>query len=148
MTKYILAFTILWIFGGLVIDAAFDKNAAMDDFMAKLEECKTDAGATDADVKDILGKVPASTAEGKCLRSCIMKKYEMMTVNGTFVPAIAIKHAETFSAGDAEKIKKAKEVVNTCARIKVSTDHCQAAEQYGKCFMKHAMDRDLTQFKV
>ncbi|XP_058983728.1 general odorant-binding protein 28a-like [Musca domestica] len=145
MAKYLLALSVLCIFG---IAASLEKQETEDDLMSKMETCKTEAGATDADLKAIVAQNSSSTAEGKCLRSCLMKKYEMMTVNGTFVPDIALKYAERYADGDAEKLKKAKEIVKSCARIKVSPDHCQAAEQYSKCLIKKAADRGLTQFKL
>lgn len=33
-----------------------------------------------ADIQDIVAKVPAAGKEGKCLRSCLMKKYGAVSI--------------------------------------------------------------------
>ncbi|XP_061397297.1 general odorant-binding protein 28a-like [Musca vetustissima] len=91
----------------------------------------------------MLERKPASTMEGKCLRACLMKKFEMMDTSGKFATEIALKHAEKVTDGNADKMKVASEIINACANIQVSSDHCQAAEDYGKCFKQQANARGI-----
>lgn len=69
-----------------------------------------------------------------------------MDANGKFVPSVALKHAEMYADGDAEKIKVAKEILDACSGISVSSDHCEAATEYGKCFMEQAKSHGLGEF--
>ncbi|XP_061402800.1 general odorant-binding protein 28a-like, partial [Musca vetustissima] len=102
------------------------------------EECKSEVGASDADIEELVGRKPATTMEGKCLRACLMKKFDVMDVSGKFATEAALKHAEKVTDGNADKMKVASEIINACANIEVSSDHCQAAEEYGKCFKQQA----------
>ncbi|XP_061388772.1 general odorant-binding protein 28a-like [Musca vetustissima] len=122
----------------VVVRAEFDKQQAIGKLKTKGQECKIEVGATDADIEELVGRNPASTIEGKCLRACLMKKFEVMDASGKFAAEVALKHAEKVTDGNADKMKVASEIINACANIEVSSDHCQAAEEYGKCFKQHA----------
>ncbi|XP_073828458.1 general odorant-binding protein 28a-like isoform X2 [Musca autumnalis] len=111
--------------------------------MSKAEECKTEVGAADVDMEDMLERKPASTMEGMCLRSCLMKKFEVMDASGKFVSEVALQHAEKVTSGAEDKMKLASEIINACANIEVSSNHCQAAEDYGKCFKQEANARGI-----
>ncbi|XP_013101515.1 general odorant-binding protein 28a [Stomoxys calcitrans] len=139
MAKYLVTLAVLCVIGAVLVRGELDKNAIIADFMAKAEVCKGETGGKDADVAEIAGKKPASTPEGKCMRSCLMKKYEVMDANGKMDKAVAMKHAEVLSDGDAKMLAIADEVVATCAALGVSGDHCEAAEEYLKCFKEQAM---------
>ncbi|XP_075156770.1 general odorant-binding protein 28a-like [Haematobia irritans] len=148
MAKYFFTLAVFCILGAISVHAEFDKKAAMAEFVAKTESCKAEVGAKEADVTELMAKKPASTNEGKCLRSCLMKLYEVMDSNGKFVPAVALKHAEAYSDGAADKVKVAQEIIDACAGITVSGDHCEAAEDYGKCFMEQAQAHGLSEFNM
>ncbi|XP_061397299.1 general odorant-binding protein 28a-like [Musca vetustissima] len=139
MAKYFLTFAILCVVGAVLVRGAIDKNALIAEFMSKGEACKAETGATDADLAEIIGKKSASTAEGKCLRACIMKKYEVIDANGKFAPSVALKHAEMYTEGADDKMKIAREIIDACAKISVSDDHCEAAEEYCKCLHEQAL---------
>lgn len=66
-----------------------------------------------------------------------------MDNNGKFVKDVAIAHAETYTDGAEDKMKIANEIINACSGIDVDTDHCEAAEQYGKCFHEQALAHGL-----
>ncbi|XP_058974433.1 general odorant-binding protein 28a-like [Musca domestica] len=138
MAKLLVVLAVMGIVAAAVVRGEFDKTAAREKLKTKAAECKTEVGATDADIEELVGKKPASTMEGKCLRACLMKKFEVMNDSGKFVSDVALKHAEKVTNGAADKMKVATEIINACAGIEVSSDHCQAAEDYGKCFKQQA----------
>ncbi|XP_073830853.1 general odorant-binding protein 28a-like [Musca autumnalis] len=148
MTKYFLTFAILCVCGVVLVRGAIDKKAMIEDFMSKGEACSTEVGASKADLGEIIGKKPASTAEGKCLRACIMKKYEVIDENGKLVPAVALKHAEMYTEGDEDKMKIAHEVIDACAKLSVSEDHCEAAEEYCKYLHEQAMSHGVEDIEI
>ncbi|XP_061397298.1 general odorant-binding protein 28a-like [Musca vetustissima] len=136
--KLLVALAVMCIFGAAVVRGEFDKAQAIEKLKTKAEECKSEVGATDVDIEELVGRKPASTMEGKCLRACLMKKFEVMDASGKFATEVALKHAEKVTDGNADKMKVASEIINACANIEVSSDPCQAAEDYGKCFKQQA----------
>nr|AKI29004.1 odorant binding protein 28a [Bactrocera dorsalis] len=145
MAKLIL-FAALCILSAAVSNAAFNKEEAIKNFMTKAEECRGEVGAADSDIQNIVAKLPAASKEGKCLHSCLMKKYGAMDSNGKFVKSVADQHAQDFTDGDADKLKTAREIIDACADIAVPDDHCEATEVYGKCFMDQAKAHGIQKF--
>ncbi|XP_037808812.1 general odorant-binding protein 28a-like [Lucilia sericata] len=137
MTKLLVTLAIICAFGAVTVKG-FDKKAAIAEFMTFTDDCKGEVDAKDSDVEELMGKKPASTMEGKCLRSCLMKKYEVMDNNGKFLKDIALTHARKYTDASEEKIKIAQEIIDACGAIAVADDHCEAAEQYAKCFSDQA----------
>ncbi|XP_073828459.1 general odorant-binding protein 28a-like [Musca autumnalis] len=123
---------------GTSVAADLDRNQAALELKAKADECKNQVNAKDSDLEELASRKPASTKEGKCLRACLMKKFEVMDANGKFVADVAEKHAAKITDGSADKMKMAREIISACANIEVSSDHCEAAEAYGKCFKDQA----------
>ncbi|XP_061397303.1 general odorant-binding protein 28a-like [Musca vetustissima] len=138
MAKLWVALAVMCFVAAVVVRGEFDKAQAIEKLKSAAEECKSEVGATDADIEELVGRKPASTMEGKCLRACLMKKFEVMDASGKFATEVALKHAEKVTDGNADKMKVASEIINACANIEVSSDHCQAAEDYGKCFKQQA----------
>ncbi|XP_049311677.1 general odorant-binding protein 28a-like [Bactrocera dorsalis] len=145
MAKLIL-FAALCILSAAVSKAAFNKEEAIKNFMTKAEECRGEVGAADSDIQNIVAKLPVVSKEGKCLHSCLMKKYGVMDSNGKFVKSVADQHAQDVTDGDADKLKTAREIIDACADIAVPDDHCEAAEVYGKCFVKQAIAHGFQKF--
>ncbi|XP_005190165.1 general odorant-binding protein 28a-like isoform X1 [Musca domestica] len=143
MTKLVATLAVVCIVGAVVVQGEFDKKEAIAKFMTKANECKTEVGATDADMEEMHQWKSSSTMEGKCLRACLMKKYQVMDDSGKFVADVAMKHAEKATDGAADKMKVAAEIVNACAGIEVSSELCQAAEDYDKCFIQQAKDHGI-----
>ncbi|XP_023303589.2 general odorant-binding protein 28a-like [Lucilia cuprina] len=135
MTKFFVTLAILCAFGAVAVNA-FDKAEAFEKFMNNLKECKEEVGAQDSDFEEMVSNKPASTKEGKCLRSCIMKKCGLMDGNGKFDKDAAIAKAEQVTGGAEDKMKIAHEIIDACSGIEVSDDECEAAEQYGECVQK------------
>ncbi|XP_061402802.1 general odorant-binding protein 28a-like [Musca vetustissima] len=138
MAKFWVPLAVMCIIGAVSVRGEIDKQQAIEKLKTKAQECKTEVGATDVDIEELVGRKPASTMEGKCLRACLMKKFEVMDGSGKFVTEVALKHAEKVTDGNADKMKVATEIINACANFEVSSDHCQAAEEYGKCFKQQA----------
>ncbi|XP_005190166.1 general odorant-binding protein 28a-like [Musca domestica] len=138
MAKFLVVLAVVCIVGAVAVRGEFDKKEAQAKLKARAGECKTEVGATEADIKELMEMKPASTKEGKCLRACLMQKYEVMDASGKFVTSVALKHAEKATNGSADKMKLALEIINACASTQVSSDLCQAAEDYGKCFKQQA----------
>ncbi|XP_061388794.1 general odorant-binding protein 28a-like [Musca vetustissima] len=136
---HIFIVAVICILGAIVaVSADLDRNQAVAVLKAKADECKKEVNAKDSDVEELATRKPASTKEGKCLRACLMKKFEVMDENGKFVADVAEKHAAKITDGSAERMKMAREIIDACANIEVSSDHCEAAETYGKCFKDQA----------
>ncbi|KNC26763.1 Pheromone-binding protein-related protein 5 [Lucilia cuprina] len=142
MAKFYITLAVFCIFGAVLVKG-FDKKEAIAGFMAKMDDCKAEVGAKDVDVEELVGKKPASSMEGKCLRSCLMKKYEVMDNNGKFVKEVALSHAEKYTDGAEDKMKIAQEIIDACSGIDVPDDHCEAAEKYGKCFKDESLAHGL-----
>ncbi|XP_065365184.1 general odorant-binding protein 28a-like [Calliphora vicina] len=142
MAKLFVTLAICCVVGAVLVKG-FDKKAAVAAFMVKMDDCKAEVGAKDSDVEELVAKKPSSTMEGKCLRSCLMKKYEVMDNNGKFVKDVAVTHAHKYTDGSDERMKIAHEIIDACSSIAVADDHCEAAEQYGKCFKEQAMAHNI-----
>ncbi|XP_005190164.1 general odorant-binding protein 28a-like [Musca domestica] len=138
MAKFWMSLAVMCAIGAVVVQGGFDKKEAIAKFMTKASDCKTNVGAADVDMEELIERKPASTMEGKCLRACLMKKFEVMNDSGKFVADVALKHVEKVTDGAVDKMQVASEIINACADIEVSSDHCQAAEDYGKCFKQQA----------
>ncbi|TMW51425.1 hypothetical protein DOY81_003492 [Sarcophaga bullata] len=103
-------------------------------FQINLNQCKDEVGATIDDLQDLLGRKPPSSVTGKCLRSCLMKKYKVMDSNGKFDRTAAMDEAIKLTHGDPAKMQLAQVLMNACSDIEVPADHCEAAAVYGQCF--------------
>ncbi|KAM7347535.1 general odorant-binding protein 28a-like [Cochliomyia hominivorax] len=125
--------------------SAQNGNEAARRFQLTLEICKDEVGATTADIQDLLNRRPATTSTGKCFRSCLMKKYNVMDSDGKFDKSVALKEAHKLTKGDANKMKLAEDLTNACGDIEVSSDHCKAAADYGECFREQIKILTLAQ---
>lgn len=101
-----------------------------------------------------MDRTPPATEAAKCLRSCLMKKYNVVSTNnmifcirinshseflqmdsnGKFVPSVALDEARRLTNGSMEKIKIAIALIRACADIQVSVNDCEAAAEYDFCF--------------
>lgn len=94
----------------------------ISNFKEKAAECKQRTGATEADVQVIYKPVRAPTYAAKCMRACLMKEYNIMSPNG-----------KLRSDGTGE--------YSSCFALKVSANHCEAAEAYNDCIIKESKRR-------
>ncbi|KAL9881428.1 general odorant-binding protein 19d-like [Glossina fuscipes] len=110
--------------------------------LAAANDCKDETGATDDDIAAILEHKPADSTEGKCLRSCVMKKFGIMNDDGKLVKEKTLEVAQIMITDDNKK-ELAIEVVEACENLSVNEDHCEAAIEYGACLKEHAEEQGL-----
>uniref|UniRef100_A0A1A9VUL0 Uncharacterized protein n=1 Tax=Glossina austeni TaxID=7395 RepID=A0A1A9VUL0_GLOAU len=133
----LLLVTVLML-GILSVQAEFDVQEEIAKFILLANECREEVGAKEADIQDLIHRLPSAGREGKCLRACLMKKYEVLDANGKLVKSIALEHAKKFTNSDEDKLKIAGTIIDMCSAMDVDGDICEAAEQYSECFKKHA----------
>ncbi|XP_059224336.1 general odorant-binding protein 28a-like [Stomoxys calcitrans] len=93
-----------------------------------------------------MNRMPSTNMAGKCLRSCIMKIYNVMDSDGKFVPTVAMLEAQRLTNGNMEKMKIAEDLIHACSNIKVSENDCQAAADYDWCFREQSKLMGLPQY--
>lgn len=142
MQRFVYSVAIVALLGAVLV-RGFDEKAAVAKFMELAESCKAETGASDADMQGTIKHQPASTYEAKCLRACIMKKFNLMDANGKLDTDAAHEKAKQYTGNDPSKLKMALEIGDICAALSVPDDHCEAAETYGHCFHTEAEKRGL-----
>ncbi|XP_034472061.1 general odorant-binding protein 28a [Drosophila innubila] len=142
MQRFVYSVVMIALLGAALV-RAFDEKAALAKFMEYAEPCKVEVGASDSDMDEAMKHLPASTYEGKCMRSCVMKKFNLMDANGKLDTNAGHEKAKQYTGNDPAKLKIALEIGDICAAITVPDDHCEAAEAYGKCFKSEAQTRGL-----
>lgn len=65
---------------------------------------------------------PASTKEGKCLKSCMMKKFSTMNDSGKMSLEGAMHVAHIITKDDEEQMQCAEKIIKTCNALEVSSD--------------------------
>lgn len=71
-----------------------------------------------------------------------------MDSNGKIVKDKVVTDAEKYTDGDDDKMKIAHEIIDACVGITVPDDHCEAAEEYGKCFKKEYLAHGLKEIEI
>uniref|UniRef100_A0A1A9ZKQ8 Uncharacterized protein n=1 Tax=Glossina pallidipes TaxID=7398 RepID=A0A1A9ZKQ8_GLOPL len=142
MIKLLLV-TVLML-GILSVQAEIDVQEEIAKFILLANECREEVGAKEADIQDLIHKHPSAGQEGKCLRACLMKKYEVLDANGKLVKSIALEHAKKFTSSDENKLKIAGTIIDMCSAMDTVSDTCEAAEQYSECFKKQADTYGIT----
>ncbi|KAH8396109.1 hypothetical protein KR222_003467 [Zaprionus bogoriensis] len=108
------------------------------------QECKTEAGASDEDLEQMMKYEPAETHEGKCLRACMMKKFEIMDDAGKLSKEHALELVKVMAKDDAEKEEAGTDIVEKCEALEVPEDHCDAAVTYMTCILEHMHEHGLS----
>ncbi|XP_064554070.1 general odorant-binding protein 28a [Drosophila montana] len=142
MQRFVISVALVALLGA-ALTKAFDEKAAMAKFLETAELCKGEVGASDADVQSAMKHEPAATYESKCLRACVMKKFNVLGENGKLDTEAGREKAKQYTGNDPAKLKLALEIGDTCAAISVPEDHCEAAEAYSMCFKTEAKQRGL-----
>uniref|UniRef100_A0A1B0BII1 Uncharacterized protein n=1 Tax=Glossina palpalis gambiensis TaxID=67801 RepID=A0A1B0BII1_9MUSC len=126
------------------VQAELDVQEEIAKFILLANECREEVGAKEADIQDLIHKHQAAGQEGKCLRACLMKKYEVLDANGKLVKSVALEHAKKFTNSDENKLKIASTIIDMCSALDIVGDTCEVAEQYSECFKKQADTYGIT----
>ncbi|XP_034490677.1 general odorant-binding protein 19d [Drosophila innubila] len=108
------------------------------------QECKTETGATDEDVEHMMHHKPSDSHEGKCLRACMMKKFEIMDDDGKLNKERALELVKIMSKDDAAKEAAGADVVDKCESLEVPEDYCVAAAAYETCIVENMHEHGLS----
>ncbi|KAH8295925.1 hypothetical protein KR018_000703 [Drosophila ironensis] len=108
------------------------------------KECMAETGATDEDVKELmLHHEKPERHEAKCLRACVMKKFEIMDESGKLNKEHAEEMIKALSDHEAAKEEVVAEVADKCVALEVPEDHCDAAVAYEACIFEHMKEHGL-----
>ncbi|XP_075157923.1 general odorant-binding protein 28a-like [Haematobia irritans] len=130
----------------ILSDPIASRDAILRQFQMDSEMCRKKVGATTADVENLLNRMPPTNTAAKCLRSCIMKTYNVMDSRGKFVPSVAMLEAQRLTNGDIEKMKIADDLIRACTDIRVSENDCEAAAEYDWCFREQSKLMGIPQY--
>lgn len=112
--------------------------------MLIVNDCKTQVGATDADIEALKAhKLPASK-EGLCMLQCLFNTGKIME-NGKLNKEGAIEFFTPGLKGDADKVDKMKQMINLCEKeIGDGSDGCENAKLIIECTVKHGREFGFT----
>ncbi|CAD7086603.1 unnamed protein product [Hermetia illucens] len=120
-----------------VDSATLPPNEGIEAFRALSMNCMAQVHATDADFDSIVNNSPNPTRQGKCLRSCLMRTFDLQKEDGTLNVPRLMNLADTFSSGNPQKIKTAEEIGVKCSdAADGQRNPCEMAYLYDKC-MRH-----------
>ncbi|KAH8400045.1 hypothetical protein KR215_005902 [Drosophila sulfurigaster] len=142
MSPYTCLFATLLV--AVAVSGAPHEDLSKEHAAEVAQECKTETGASDEDVQHMLQHEPTESHEGKCLRACMMKKFEIMDDAGKLSKEHALELIKHISKDDAEKLSAGAEIVDKCEAIEVPEDHCDAAAAYESCFVEHLHEHGLS----
>lgn len=66
-----------------------------------------------------------------------------MDSDGKFDKQSALDQARKLTRGNVSKMQLAENLTNACSDIEVSSDHCEAAADYGDCFREQMKSLSL-----
>ncbi|XP_037935451.1 general odorant-binding protein 19d-like [Teleopsis dalmanni] len=107
-------------------------------------ECKTETGATEDDMKLLFNHGPAETTAAKCLKDCVMKKLNLLTDDGKLNKETAIAIKNIIANGDAAQEKAGDEVIEICYKLEPQKDKCETAEALDQCFRNNSEAKGFT----
>nr|AWC08456.1 odorant-binding protein 45 [Bradysia odoriphaga] len=126
---------------GLVVIKASMTEEQKQAFQKLLKNCAEKEKASQADIDDFLARTPAVEPQAKCFRACLHETLGSMKNNKFSREGFLAKVDITFE-GDAEKIKIANEVADTCANEEDS-DRCEAGAKICKCLIETSRAKGL-----
>ncbi|KAM8719959.1 hypothetical protein ACLKA7_006076 [Drosophila subpalustris] len=127
-----------------VVSSAPHEDLTKEHTAEVAQECKTETGATDEDVEHMMHHKPSDSHEGKCLRACMMKKFEIMDATGKLNKERALEMVKILSKDDAAKEAAGADVVEKCEALEVPKDDCDAAAAYETCIVEHMHEHGLS----
>lgn len=113
---------------------AYDHAKSKEEMMKVMGECKTEAKATDDDIKALMANKLPSSHEGLCMVECIFSKGKIMK-NGKFDKASAIEVTTPAMKGDKDKEAKVKQMMEDCDKEigAGDADKCVNAKKVVEC---------------
>nr|AID61298.1 odorant binding protein [Calliphora stygia] len=134
----------LFVFTFLILAACNIKaELSKDEATAIALACKEEAGASDADFEAMIKHDPTETPEDKCMRACVFKKFGVMSHDGKMIKDAALELSKSLMK-DAEKREIVVGVIDTCEKLVVSDDHCEAAAEYRHCWRKELAGKGVS----
>ncbi|XP_075233407.1 general odorant-binding protein 19d-like [Lycorma delicatula] len=105
------------------------------DELTLFNNCKAEAQATDEDIASFRNQQIPTTKSGKCMLACMFNGSGLL-IDGKYNVDGALKLTSQVYAGNGEKLQKANEVVNRCAKeAEGEGDKCEIAAKVAKCTM-------------
>ncbi|KAB0799632.1 hypothetical protein PPYR_07512 [Photinus pyralis] len=115
------------------------KNALRMKMATFASACISEVGAGEADITDLVRKRIPSTREGRCLISCLQKKFGLQQSDGQPDRLGTMALLEPLHDDDPEMYKKVLQVAITCGplveKMKL-TDACDVAVEVTTCAMR------------
>nr|AQY18966.1 odorant-binding protein [Galeruca daurica] len=116
-------------------------------FMEKVTQfagqCMAETKATDDDMAKLMAHEEPATHEGKCMISCMYKKFGIQNDDGTMNPDEGMNMISKIKESDPDVYEKMVAVVNKCRDSPVDEDHCITALDAAKCLIKEAKEMGL-----
>ncbi|BFG02616.1 general odorant-binding protein 19d [Drosophila madeirensis] len=106
-------------------------------------ECKAETGATDEDLQLMMKHEPSENKEGKCLRACMMKKFQITEEDGKLNIEHTLGMLKVMAEHAEDKDEVLAEIVDTCAASEVPEDHCESAAAYQTCIFEHMQEHGI-----
>ncbi|CAH1104044.1 unnamed protein product [Psylliodes chrysocephalus] len=112
-------------------------------FMEKVtkfaQTCIEETKASGDDVAQLMAHTIPDTHEGKCMISCVYKKFKIQNEDGTINTEEANKLMEKVKDNDAELYEKLNTVYQTCNKPSIVVeDHCLTAVNLASCAVAEA----------
>lgn len=74
------------------------------------------------DFAEMIADKSATTKEGKCLKSCLMKKFTTMDASGKMSKEGSLILARAITKNDAEQMECVEKILEACVELEVSSD--------------------------
>nr|ANQ46502.1 odorant-binding protein 3 [Phyllotreta striolata] len=109
------------------------------------EMCIEETHASTEDVAQLMAHQIPTTHEGKCMISCVHKKFKIQNEDGTMNEEQMLNLMGRIKDDDPDMYEKLVGVYNSCKKIvKVGADHCVTALNAATCAMMEGKKAGLT----
>ncbi|XP_017100784.2 general odorant-binding protein 19d [Drosophila bipectinata] len=106
-------------------------------------DCQAETGASDEDVEQLMKHEKAESHEAKCLRACVLKKFEILDDAGKLSKKHTVEMIKAMTEHEEEKAEVVEEVAEHCEAIEVPEDHCDAADTYQNCIYEQLKEHGI-----
>ncbi|CAD7079376.1 unnamed protein product [Hermetia illucens] len=107
-----------------------------------LEQCIGSEKASPADIAALEARSSDLSKEAKCVISCVMKNYKLLSDDGKVNRDVFMTEAEEMTKGDAGAMKEAGEMFEICS-AKTVADPCESAFNFGHCMKTEMTARNI-----